>query len=158
MINGRMVLVGCLLVASLNISAAGGPVVAQQAEDVPSPVELARFVQPRVVKIQGVGGLQRLESYQSGIRISADGLVLTSWSYVLDVDELTVVLGRVVEVRRQRAEHRRDSIGPHLFLFAGPDRHRYCSDEGLLGKCFVPIEISAQGAGAHRHDHVSFIL
>lgn len=39
---------------------------------------------PRMVKIMGSGGFQGLEPYQSGFLISEDGLILTSWSYVLD--------------------------------------------------------------------------
>jgi serine protease Do len=49
-------------------------------------------VQPRIVKIYGAGGLQGLEAYQSGFLISAEGHVLTVWSYVLDTEEVTVVL------------------------------------------------------------------
>ena len=49
-------------------------------------------VQPRTVKIFGSGGLRNLESYQSGFLISADGYVLTAWSYVLDSGEATVIL------------------------------------------------------------------
>ena len=46
-----------------------------------------------MVKIYGSGGLQGLEAYQSGLLISADGHVLTAWSYVLDSEEyITVVL------------------------------------------------------------------
>jgi serine protease Do len=51
-----------------------------------------RDVQPRLVKIYGAGGLRGMESYQSGMLISPEGHVLTAWSYVLDVDEPTVVL------------------------------------------------------------------
>ena len=50
-------------------------------------------VQPKIVKIYGSGGLQGLEAYQSGFLISAEGHVLTAWSYVLDAEEyITVVL------------------------------------------------------------------
>jgi len=44
-------------------------------------------VQPKVVKIFGSGGLRRLEAFQSGFLISAEGHVLTAWSYVLDAEE-----------------------------------------------------------------------
>ena len=57
-----------------------------------SLVYIARQVQPKVVKIYGAGGLRGLEAYQSGIIISGKGHVLTVWSYVLDADEVTVVL------------------------------------------------------------------
>lgn len=49
-------------------------------------------VQPKIVKIYGAGGLNSLEPYQSGFVISADGYIVTVWSYVLDTDSLTVVL------------------------------------------------------------------
>jgi S1-C subfamily serine protease len=49
-------------------------------------------VQPHMVKIYGAGGFQKLESYQSGFLISANGHVLTAWSYVLDTDVITVTL------------------------------------------------------------------
>lgn len=64
--------------------------------------EIARQVQPKVVKLYGTGGLRGLESYQSGLLISADGHVLTVWSYVLDADEVTVVLD---DGRRYTAGH-----------------------------------------------------
>ena len=53
---------------------------------------VAREVQPKIVKIYGAGGLRGLEAYQSGMLISAEGHVLTVWSYVLDSDDVTVVL------------------------------------------------------------------
>lgn len=57
-----------------------------------SLASLARNVQPKMVKIYGAGGLRGLEAYQSGMLISADGDVLTAWSYVLDSDDVAVVL------------------------------------------------------------------
>ncbi len=53
---------------------------------------VARQVQPKVVKIYGAGGNRGLVHYQSGILISGKGHVLTVSSYVLDSDEVTVVL------------------------------------------------------------------
>lgn len=53
--------------------------------------EVIAQVQPRLVKIVGSGGLQGLEAYQSGFLISADGHVLTVWSYVLDDPEFITV-------------------------------------------------------------------
>ena len=47
---------------------------------------------PKMVKIVGSGGLRGLESYQSGFCISADGYILTAWSYVLDSDEVSVTV------------------------------------------------------------------
>jgi serine protease Do len=64
--------------------------------------EVARHVQAKVVKIYGTGGVRGLESYQSGLLISGDGHVLTVWSYVLDADEVTVVLD---DGRRHAAKH-----------------------------------------------------
>jgi serine protease Do len=49
-------------------------------------------VQPKLVKIHGAGGLQRLEAYQTGTLISAEGHVLTAWSYVLDTPDVAVTL------------------------------------------------------------------
>ncbi|MCC7476250.1 MAG: trypsin-like peptidase domain-containing protein [Pirellulales bacterium] len=67
---------------------------AQSGTPTPSPslVEVARQVQPKIVKLYGTGGVRGLEAYQSGVLISGKGHVLTVWSYVLDADEVTVVL------------------------------------------------------------------
>jgi S1-C subfamily serine protease len=51
-----------------------------------------RQVQRKIVKIYGAGGLRGLEAYQSGILISPEGHILTALSYVLDADDLRVVL------------------------------------------------------------------
>jgi serine protease Do len=63
---------------------------------------VARNVQPKVVKLYGAGGFRGLEAYQSGILISPNAHVLTVWSYVLDADEVTVVLD---DGRRYSAKH-----------------------------------------------------
>jgi serine protease Do len=55
-------------------------------------VEAVRAVQPKIVKIYGAGGLRGLEHYQSGFLISSEGHVLTVWSYVLDTEEIAVVM------------------------------------------------------------------
>jgi serine protease Do len=65
-------------------------------------VDVARQVQPKVVKLYGAGGLRGLEAYQSGLLISGQGHVLTVLSYVLDADEVTVVLD---DGRRFYAQH-----------------------------------------------------
>lgn len=57
--------------------------------------------QPKVAKIYGAGGFRGLEAYQSGFLISSEGHVLTAWSYVLDTDEIIVVLD---DGRRYKAE------------------------------------------------------
>ena len=49
-------------------------------------------VQPKIVKVFGAGGLRGLEAYQSGFLVSAEGHILTVWSYVLDSDVVTVYL------------------------------------------------------------------
>ena len=54
-----------------------------------------RQAQRRIVKIYGAGGVRGLEAYQSGVLISPEGHVLTALSYVLDSDQLTVVLDDV---------------------------------------------------------------
>jgi len=72
------------------------------SEGATSFANVARSVQPKVVKLYGAGGLRGLESYQSGILISDKGHVLTVWSYVLDADEVTVVLD---DGRRYTAAH-----------------------------------------------------
>lgn len=54
--------------------------------------DVVRSTQTRMVKITGGGGFRGLEAYQSGCCISDDGLVLTSWSYVLDADAVKVTL------------------------------------------------------------------
>jgi serine protease Do len=48
--------------------------------------------EPKIAKIYGAGGFQGLEAYQSGLLISAEGHILTVWSYVLDTDEISVTL------------------------------------------------------------------
>jgi serine protease Do len=67
---------------------------------------VARRVQPKIVKLYGTGGLRGLEAHQSGILVSAEGHVLTVWSYVLDGDEVTVVLddGRRFEAQLVAAD------------------------------------------------------
>lgn len=64
-------------------------------------VQAVRAVQPKIVKIYGAGGLRGLEHYQSGFLISSEGHVLTVWSYVLDTDDVAVVLD---DGRRFRGE------------------------------------------------------
>src|SRR3954468_3307341 len=73
----------CLIIGALEARASDGAA---------SFAEVARQVQPKVVKIYGAGGVRGLEHYQSGILISDKGHVLTVSSYVLDSDEVTVVL------------------------------------------------------------------
>ena len=53
---------------------------------------VVRQVQSKLVKIVGGGGVRGWGSYQSGVCISEDGYILTSWSYVLEADNVTVTL------------------------------------------------------------------
>jgi S1-C subfamily serine protease len=69
-----------------------GAGVARASDGAASFTGVARQVQPKVVKIYGAGGIRGLEHYQSGILISGKGHVLTVLSYVLDSDEVSVVL------------------------------------------------------------------
>ena len=68
-----------------------GNVFAQNTPELP---DVIRDVQPRMVKIFGAGGLRRLESWQSGFRVSDGGLVITVRSYVLDGDDTTGVMDK----------------------------------------------------------------
>jgi len=75
-----------LLAAAMLLAAA----VSARAQ---SPVaDVIARVQPRIVKIYGAGGFRGMEAYQSGFLISAEGHILTVFSYVLDTDYITVVL------------------------------------------------------------------
>jgi serine protease Do len=76
-------LLGALLVAAALIR----PAMAG-----PSLADVIGNVQPKMVKVYGAGGFQQLEAYQSGFLISAEGHVLTVWSYVLDTDYITITL------------------------------------------------------------------
>ncbi len=69
-----------------------GASVTRASDGAASLIDVARQVQPKVVKLYGAGGARGLEAYQSGLLISGKGHVLTVWSYVLDADEVTVVL------------------------------------------------------------------
>ena len=69
-----------------------GAAAARASDSAASFTDVSRQVQPKIVKIYGAGGARGLEHYQSGILISGKGHVLTVSSYVLDSDEVTVVL------------------------------------------------------------------
>jgi serine protease Do len=79
----------CLVVAGSAIVALA---CANRAGADDSLAAVAREVRPKMTKIYGAGGIRGLEAYQSGMLISADGNVLTAWSYVLDSDDVAVVL------------------------------------------------------------------
>ena len=57
-----------------------------------SSVETIASVSPKVVKIFGAGGGQKLHAYGSGFLVSATGHIVTVWSHILDGDTVTVVL------------------------------------------------------------------
>ena len=69
---------------------------------------IVQEVEPKVVKIYGAGGFRGLEAYQSGSLISADGHILTAWSYVLDTQYVAVTLddGRKFDARLLGADPR----------------------------------------------------
>jgi serine protease Do len=77
-----LAVVGLLTVAGL----------ARAANDRASLAAVDRQAQAKMVKIYGAGGPRGLEAYQSGFMITGEGHVLTAWSYVLDTDEIAVVL------------------------------------------------------------------
>jgi serine protease Do len=83
---------------ALALIVAAAPRAARAAGSLADAIER---VQPKIVKIYGAGGFGKLEAYQSGMLISADGYVLTSWSYVLDADDVLAVLddGRRFEAK-----------------------------------------------------------
>jgi serine protease Do len=72
--------------------------------------DVIRNAQRKTVKIYGAGGIRGLESYQSGFLISAQGHVLTVFSYVLDSDTITVTLddGRKFDAKLLGADPRLD--------------------------------------------------
>ena len=64
--------------------------------------------QTKMVKIYGAGGFRSLESYQSGMLISAQGHILTVLSHALDTDYISVTLsdGRKFEAKLLGADPR----------------------------------------------------
>jgi S1-C subfamily serine protease len=65
--------------------------VAREPEAQPAMVQMIDRTQQSQVKLYGAGGLRGLEAYQSGVLVAREGLVVTSWSTVLDTDRLRVV-------------------------------------------------------------------
>jgi S1-C subfamily serine protease len=80
------------LVFCTAVSLCFAPTWAAEVARIPPLGPTIESVQPRMVKLYGAGGFRGLEAYQSGFLISAEGHVLTAWSYVLDTDHVTVVL------------------------------------------------------------------
>ena len=87
LISPNWVNCGCLLLLAMSCCF-GGATIAQDNVF----ATLITNLQTRMVKINGAGGFRGLENYQSGFLISADGYVLTVWSYVLDGDSTDVTL------------------------------------------------------------------
>lgn len=79
-IKAVIVVVGLLLPSVL--SAAEGNSTATTIE----------YVQPRMVKIFGAGGLRGLSHHGTGFIVSKEGHIATAWSHVLDPQEVSVVL------------------------------------------------------------------
>lgn len=66
--------------------------VATPASAAATLAAVVQEVKPKIAKIYGAGGFRGLEAYQSGFLISADGYILTAWSYVLDTKYVGVTL------------------------------------------------------------------
>lgn len=79
------------VVAALYAAGLTAPCPAAAAAATPLQAAI-RTAQRKVVKIYGAGGVRGLEAYQTGVLISPQGQVLTALSYVLDTDQLTVVV------------------------------------------------------------------
>ncbi len=69
-----------------------GTLIGGFATQAAGQTEIIDQVLPRVAKVFGTGGMSRLESWQTAIAVSPDGMFLTAWSYVLD-SGATIVLG-----------------------------------------------------------------
>ena len=57
-----------------------------------SSLDAISSVSPKVVKIFGAGGGQKLHAYGSGFLVSPNGHIVTVWSHILDGDTVNVVL------------------------------------------------------------------
>ncbi len=78
--------------SSVGSSSAAGPSGPDQSNQGQAFYAVIREAQAKVVKIYGAGGVKRMEAYQSGMLFTAEGHILTTMSYVLDTDDLVVVL------------------------------------------------------------------
>jgi S1-C subfamily serine protease len=99
------------ILRGLVLFAAAASAAPCEAASGPAALPIAETIdqaQPKLVKVYGAGGLRGLESYQSGFLVSAEGHVLTAWSYVLDSDVITVTLndGRKFEAKLLGADPR----------------------------------------------------
>jgi S1-C subfamily serine protease len=88
----HLIAIRCLAIASVAIGLSTFAPVCKAAHDHGSLADVDRQVQAKMVKIYGAGGPRGLEAYQSGFLVTSEGHVRTAWSYVLDTDDVTVVL------------------------------------------------------------------
>ncbi len=102
---------GPSLAAAVLLTSAMALLVGGSASAATSFAPVIAQVQPKIVKIYGAGGFNGMAHYQSGFLISADGFVLTAWSYVLDSDVVNVILN---DGRKFKAELK--GIDPKLEL------------------------------------------
>jgi len=65
--------------------------LAREPETETAMVRMIDRIQQSQVKVYGAGGLRGLEAYQSGVLAAREGLIVTSWSTVLDTDRIRVV-------------------------------------------------------------------
>ena len=100
-----------------------------------------RGVQPKVVKIYGAGGFQGMEPYQTGFLVSQEGHVLTVWSYVLDADEVSVVLfdGRKFPARLLGADPRLEIAVLKIDAADLPAFSLDAAPEGRLGERILAV-------------------
>ena len=84
--NHLVLMVFAIMIAELNISGASHQAHAQ------SSGETIAVVSPKVVKIFGAGGGQKLHAYGTGFLVSDKGHIVTVWSHILDGDTVNVVL------------------------------------------------------------------
>ena len=82
----------CHRIAAFVVAWAACMAVSSTASATDSLADLIDTLQPKIAKIHGAGGLRGLEPYQSGIVVSAEGHIATTWSYVLDTDAISVTL------------------------------------------------------------------
>ncbi len=80
-------------IASLLLCLSALPAAAEAVRSHSPVTETIDLAQAKMVKIWGAGGYRGMEAYQSGMLISPDGHILTVWSYVLDTDYITTILG-----------------------------------------------------------------
>lgn len=86
----------CLL-AMLSVSIMGAATDSAQS----STQKTINDAFPKIVKIFGAGGFNKLAGYGTGFFISPNGHIATIWSHVLDTSDITVILN---DGRKFRAE------------------------------------------------------